>query len=311
MGETGGNMIPRLDWQRFSVDSERDGVLQDVSRALRDAGIARLCNHGIDPALIAEVFSQADRVFELTEAEKRTLSMRPGRHNRGWVRSGSERLSNGTNVLERREGFNIGLELPPGDSRVLTGQPFRGETPWPQIPGFRETMLDYFDAMLALGTSLHRAIALDLGLREDYFEPLFTDPLATLRLITYPPGTGRDGETGAGVHSDFGALSLLLTDDVPGLEVQLRNGTWIEVKPEQGSFLILVGDVLAVWSAGAYVATPHRVVLPGVRRRAVSFHFDPAPDAPVAPLPELSEGDAQAQSYADYLAGRLAVAHRR
>lgn len=302
-------MIPSLDWRRFSGTSERDGFLRDFSEALRGAGALRLCNHGVDSALIAAVFAQADQVFDLTEAEKRTLSMRPGPNNRGWVRVGSERLSNGAPVLERREAFQIGLELPQDDPRVATRKPFRGETPWPRIPGFRDTMLDYFDAMLALGAGLHRAIALDLGLEERYFEPLFADPLATLRLMTYPPRTGRDGEAGAGAHTDFGSISLLLTDSEPGLAIQLRNGDWVDIVPEEKCFILLVGDVLECWSAGAYAATPHRVHPPKARRRSVSFYLDPAPEAPVAPLPELSATETRAQSFADYLAGRLAVAH--
>ena len=302
-------MIPKLDWRRYADASDTEGFVKDLSDALRGVGLFRLCHHGIDADLIAETFRASTAVFDLTEAEKRTLSMRAGPHNRGWARLGVERLADGSTVLERREAFNIGLELPLDDPRVTARQPFRTETPWPMLPGFRETMLAYFDAVLALGVALHRAIATDLGLPGDHFEEVLTDPLATLRLVNYPPGTGRDGETGAGAHTDYGSISLLMTDDEPGLQAQLRNGDWVDVTPDGSSFVILVGDMMESWTGGLYAATPHRVQTPKRRRQAINFYLDPGPQATVAPMPGFGEAEARPKSYAEYLADRLARAH--
>ena len=65
---------------------------------------------------------------------------------------------------------NIGFDLEPADPRVAAGEPFRGVNQWPDLPGFRETMLAYYDAALDLGVRLSRAIALDIGLPEDHFD---------------------------------------------------------------------------------------------------------------------------------------------
>lgn len=304
-------MIPKLDWRRFFKAEERDGFVKELSAALRGPGILRLSGHGIDDALIAQVFRDSARLFDLTEAEKRTFSMQPGPHNRGWARLGVESLADGSGILERREAYNIGLELSPTDPRVAMLQPFRTPTPWPALPGFRETMLLYYDALMELGLAVHQAISIDLGLSEGYFEPIFTDPLATLRLVTYPPGTGLDGETGAGAHTDFGAISLLVTDDEPGLQAQLRTGEWVDVTPEPDSVILLVGDCLEKWSNGAYRATPHRVTSPKNRRYAINFYFDPAPDVAVACLPELGPPEPRSKSYATYLSEKLDAAHRK
>ena len=300
-------MIPKLDWRRFLDEAERDGFVRDLSQALRGPGVLRLAHHGIDPELIAATFSGAHEIFNLTEAEKRTLRTRGTRDNRGWAPLGAERLAGNTEGPERREGFNIGLELPPGDLRVALAKPFRTATPWPQIPGFRDTMLAFYNAVLGLGLRLHEAIATDLGLPATYFAPAFKDPLATLRLVTYPPATGQENEIGAGAHTDFGSISLLLSDDEPGLQARLRSGEWVDLLPERDSLVLLVGDTMERWSNREYLATPHRVMPPPHRRYALVFYMDPAPQVPVTALPELGVGEAHPRTYEDYLLERLAA----
>ena len=86
-----------------------------------------------------------------------------------------------------KEAFNIGLELAPDDPELLASKPFRALNAWPELPGFRETMLAYFDACSALGLRLHRAIARDLNLPLEFFADKFDRPMATLRLLRYPP----------------------------------------------------------------------------------------------------------------------------
>src|SRR5436190_326325 len=75
----------------------------------------------------------------------------------------------------------------PDAPEVVAGRPFRGINCWPDIPGFRTAALTYFDACWRLGRTLHRAFALDLGLAPDFFESVFTRPVATVRMLHYPP----------------------------------------------------------------------------------------------------------------------------
>ena len=48
-------------------------------------------------------------------------------------------------------------------------------------------MLTYFDAVWSVGRRLHRGVAIDLGLVPDFFEDKLDQPMATLRLLHYPP----------------------------------------------------------------------------------------------------------------------------
>jgi isopenicillin N synthase-like dioxygenase len=197
----------------------------------------------------------------------------------------------------------------------MAGKPFRGVNLWPQTPGFRDTALGYFNALRQLGLDLHHAIAFDLGLATTFFADKFDRPMATLRLLHYPPRTADQGDNpGAGEHTDYGSLTILLTDQVGGLEVRRRDGAWIEAPPIPGAFVCNIGDCLMRWSNDIYVSTPHRVTSPpGRDRYSVAFFFDPNPDALIACLPGC-DGPGQQPKYApilaaDYLAQRLVATY--
>jgi isopenicillin N synthase-like dioxygenase len=221
---------------------------------------------------------------------KDALAIRHSGNNRGYVALGEERLDV-SRPSDVKAAFNIGLELSPTDPELRAGVPFRAVNLWPDaraLPEFRATMLAYFDACHQLGTRLHRALALDLGLSEHFFDALLDRPMATLRLLHYPPRPERfePGQLGAGEHTDYGNLTLLATDDAGGLEVQTRDGQWIAPPNISGALVCNIGDCLMRWTNDIYVSTPHRVVNPiGRERYSVAFFLDPNPEAEVACLP--------------------------
>jgi isopenicillin N synthase-like dioxygenase len=253
----------------------------------------------------------AKRFFALPVEVKLRQSIKRSPHNRGYVAIEEESLDP-SKPADLKEAFNIGLDLAADDPRVVAGEAFRGVNLWPDIPGWRETMLAYFDAVWALGRRLHRAIARDLGLDAEYFEDKLDQPMATLRLLHYPPQPGRpaSGQIGAGTHSDYGDITLLLTDRVPGLEVRKRDGEWIAAPHIDGYFVCNIGDCLMRWTNDVYVSTPHRVVnRAGRERYSVAFFLDPNPDAEVACLPTCQSADRPprypAIAAGDYLRQRL------
>lgn len=300
--------IPVLHRLRFAADPE------DFTRALgaacRGTGFFLLAGHGLTDGLIAAAFAEADRFFALPEAEKARLAISRSPHNRGWAALGVERLDEGSGQIDRKEAFNIGFDLPPDDPRVIAGEPFRGVNVWPDLPGFREALLAYYDACLSVGVGLHRAFARDLGLPEDHFAPLFTEPMATLRLLHYPPATGAAGEIGAGAHTDYGSITLLLTDGEPGLQVRPRGGDWINVPHLDGAFVVNIGDCLMRWTNDLYVSTLHRVLPPKRRRRSIAFFLDPNPDAVIAALPGTGAAKYPPVTGAEYLRSRLDATYR-
>ena len=305
--------IPIIDLSDFTAG--RPGSLARVADAIghaaRRIGFFYVTTHGVPAALIDAVFAAAAAFFAQPLPCKEALSIRRSLHNRGYVALEGESLdpARGTDL---KEAFNIGFDLAADDPRVLAGEAFRGVNVWPDLPGWRETMLRYYDAAWHLGRALHRAIATDLGVPEDFFEDKFDQPTATLRLLHYPPRpAGGAGERiGAGEHTDYGNLTLLLTDDAGGLEVRRRDGAWIAAPTIPQAFVCNIGDCLMRWTNDIYVSTPHRVVNPeGRERYSVAFFLDANPDAEVACLPGCVSPERPARyppiSAGTYLAQRL------
>jgi isopenicillin N synthase-like dioxygenase len=298
-------MIPVLDFTRFSNGTDREDFVADLGAAARGPGFFLLTGHGVDPGLQTEVFAQADRFFSLPVAEKEKVSILKTPHYRGWAHDGLESLDEKSGQKDRKESFNIGYDMDPADPRVVAGEPFRGVNQWPDLPGFRETMLAYYDAALDLGVRLSRAIALDLGLAEDHFDGVFHEPLAALRVLHYPPASGAAGEIGAGAHSDYGVVTLLMTDGEPGLQVKPRGGDWTDVPQVEGAYVVNIGDCLMRWTNDIYVSTPHRVLRPRRQRRSVAMFVEANPDVVVAALPGTGEPKYTPIRAADYLQSRL------
>lgn len=294
-------MIPVLDWQRF-LSGDAAGFVADLGRACRGPGFFLLTNHAIPTALTDGIFGAAERFFALPEAQKAPLDIRRNPHNRGWVPGGSESLDAASGQVDRKEAFNVGLDLAPDDPRILAGEPFRGVNLWPALDGFDAACLAYYDAAWRQGTALMGAVARDLGLSPAHFDGAFRAPLATLRLLHYPPG---GGGIGAGAHTDYGALTLLATDGEPGLQVLPRGGEWTDVPHLEEALVVNIGDCLMRWTNDIYASTPHRVRPPRRQRRSVAFFLDPDPDAEIAALPGTGAPVYPPVTGAAYLRSRL------
>ena len=273
-------------------------------------GFFYVVNHDVDKELIDEAFTQSHGFFALPVADKRRLAIEKIGGNRGYSGLLHEALDPARGP-DMKEAFNVGLDLAAGRSGIAGGQALPLAQRLAGLPGFRETLLSYYDACTALGARLHRAFASDLGLRPDFFDDKFDRPMATLRLLHYPaPPSGSDPQTGAGAHTDYGNLTLLATDDVGGLEVRTRAGQWIEAPVVPGAFIVNIGDCLMRWTNDVYVSTPHRVVNRSARERySIAFFYDPNPDAMVETIPScVREGEVARYPpilAADYLTMRL------
>jgi isopenicillin N synthase-like dioxygenase len=105
-------------------------------------------------------------------------------------------------------------------------------------------------------------------------------------MLHYPAGqASQPGEVGAGTHTDYGNLTILATDGVAGLQVQRRDGVWLDAPHIDGTFVCNIGDCLMRWTNDIYISTPHRVLRPQTERYSVAFFGDPNPDAKVEVIP--------------------------
>jgi isopenicillin N synthase-like dioxygenase len=287
--------------------SDLAAVAAQIGAAAREVGFFSIVNHGVPAQLVADVFAAARAFFALPRAVKEEISLERSPHYRGYARIGFEKLDP-TRPGDVKESYNVGREFAPDDPGVLAGKPFHGLNQWPELPGFRTTLLTYYEVLLDLVIALHRAVAIDLGADEHAFAPHFANALGLLRLLRYPPHPGAfdDRLYGAAPHTDYGNLTLLAQDDVGGLEVRMRDGTWVTVAPEPGAFVCNIGDALMRWSNDVYVSNPHRVVNRSARERySVALFGDPNADAQIACLPACAGPDRPAKyppiTYAELL----------
>jgi isopenicillin N synthase-like dioxygenase len=282
--------IPVIDISALNGGAGKAEMVARIGAACREIGFFYAVNHGVDEALIAQVYEQAKRFFALPEAEKTHVAIERSSCHRGWFRMGGENLD----PLKQRagdlkEGYKIGRDLPPTHERVLAGLPLHGPNLWPaSLPGWREVMQAYYDEMVALGRRMIGAFALALGLEEGFFEPWLGITMTTLGPLHYPPQSGRitEAQIGAGAHTDYGCLTLLHQDDAGGLQVQRRDGVWVDAPPVRGAFVVNIGDMMERWTNGVFQSNFHRVInLSGAERYSLPFFFDPDFYAPVACLP--------------------------
>ena len=312
--------VPVIDVAPLSGEiGDRRRVARRIADACRAHGFFYVTGHGVEAALMQRLADLSRAFFARDLASKRRIAMvHGGRAWRGYFAVGDE-LTSG--VPDRKEGLYLGTELSPEHPLVRARTPMHGANLFPDLPGFRETVLDYMAAVSALGHRLMAAIALSLDLEEDYFARRYTaDPLLLFRIFNYPAPTPESvGIWGVGEHTDYGLLTLLLQDDNGGLEIRTDAG-WIDAPPLAESFVCNIGDMLDRMTRGLYRSTAHRVRASAQRDRlSFPLFFDPGFHARVQPIEGLPARDddratrwdgqsvhAFEGSYGDYLIAKVA-----
>ncbi|XP_010267155.1 PREDICTED: 2-oxoglutarate-Fe(II) type oxidoreductase-like isoform X2 [Nelumbo nucifera] len=284
------------------IDLSSPDIQNSVSllkQACLDSGFFYIINHGISQEFMDEVFAQSKRLFHLPLEEKMKL-LRNEKH-RGYSPVLDELLDPVNQINgDYKEGYYIGVEVAEDDQE--TEKPFYGPNIWPStdlLPGWRQIMETYHQEALRVAKAVARIIALALDLDAEFFDKpeMLGKPIATLRLLHYEGVrqiTGRvsnpaKGIYGAGAHSDYGLITLLATDDTPGLQICKDKDTnpqiWEDVAPLKGAFIVNLGDMLERWSNCVFRSTLHRVLVNGGERYSIAFFVEPSHECLVECLP--------------------------
>jgi isopenicillin N synthase-like dioxygenase len=284
-------VIPVIDLGPYRAGAPGAGEM--AARALRDAltrvGFYFVVNHGVANRLVEAIFAEARRFHALPLEDK--LALRMNKHNTGYmpVASTVSRASTLDAVKKPNlvEALFIKRERAPDHPDVVNDVLFRGLNQWPRdLPGFRETCLQYSAALEALGKRLLPLYAYALDLPERWFDAAFDEPQITLRLSHYPPMTYEDGQYGLSPHTDSGFMTLLPNNNVAGLEIRPAGHDWTPAPSIPGAFLVNSGDILRRWTNDRLLSTEHRVKnLSGGDRYAVPYFFDPRTDHVITCLP--------------------------
>ncbi len=261
-----------------------------IRHALTEIGFYYITGHGVPRARIRAVFDAVAR-FHAQPPEKK-IAIALDRNVTGYLPMKGDTLRTSTVQTVTRPNLNealfIARDLPDDHPDVLAGRRFRSANRWPaDLPGFRETIVCYADAMERLVRRLVPLYARALDLPATYFDQPFRDCQYKLRLTHYPPQPADAvDDFGIAPHTDTSFLTLLAPNDVPGLSIRTRDGTWIEAPAIEDAFVVNGGQLLLRWTNDHFLATPHRAInRSGAERYAVVFFCDANIDWPIAAVP--------------------------
>jgi isopenicillin N synthase-like dioxygenase len=278
-----------------TVDLSSNEAPRSVARACEQLGFFQVQEHGLPEQVIAEALEATDQFFSLPLEEKQRCVPSLPEIDRGYAAPGSEGLAYSLGVdtpADLFEAFNIGPDVPPVEHAPAHVFP---PNVWPERPSsLRPALTAYFQAARQVADRVTAVMADALHLDPGYFAGFTHHSTDTLRCNNYlqPPGGHRSpGQQRMGAHTDYGIVTILYADRVPGLEIVGPDRTWHDVLPDPGALLVNLGDLLAQWTNDHWRSTLHRVVPPDpvqsgpCRRRSMAFFHDGNFDALIACLP--------------------------
>jgi len=275
--------VPVIDIRQL----EHPATLAALDSACRNWGFFQVVNHGIPEDVIAALNAAMRDFFARPLEVKRRIS-RTAANSWGFF---DRELTK--NITDWKQVFDVGRSDGHGQYQQ-----------WPSdMPEFRNAVTAYYRHNERLAYRLLSAVSANLGMSPGFLSRGF-GPANTsfLRLNYYPvcPAPAAPaglenptaGHIGVNRHTDAGALTLLLQDNEPGLEV-FRNNAWHLVEPRKDALVINIGDIVQVWSNDRYCAALHRGLANTERARySVPFFFCPDHQTNYAPVPAmLADGE--------------------
>src|SRR5215472_3483638 len=258
------NAIPIIDLGPYLAGEPGalDHAAAELGHALTEIGFYTIVNHGVPSALVHRVYREVARFHARPLDEK--LNIKLDQHNVGYLPMMGDTLR--TSVVAHvikpimSAAFFMARDLAPDHPDVVSGRRFRSLNQRPGgLPGFREPLVEYCDALERLVQRLVRVYARALDLPATYFDGPFTDFQYKLRATHYPSQPkARDDEFGIAPHTDTSFLTLLAPNDVPGLAFCTRTSDWIDVPTVSDAFIVNGGQLLRRWTNDRFLATPHR-----------------------------------------------------
>ena len=281
----------------YGSRAAREAVAAQIDAACREIGFFCITGHGVSAALIEAVRRNARAFFARPLADRMAIEREPPAF-RGYIPLNTEGLARSTGdaaaAADLKEAWSMGpVTVPAGLPDEAAAAHFAPNR-WPAEPaGFHDAFDSYYRHLAGVAGMLLGGFALALGLPEDWFADKVDRHISNVRALHYPPQEGEvaAGQIRAGAHTDYGCLTILLTEpDRAGLQVRNQEGLWEDVPHVPGSFVVNIGDLMAQWSNDRYVSTLHRVANPertaaGAGRLSIAFFHQPNHDAAIACIP--------------------------
>ena len=253
--------IPLVDLAEFTEGdaSGKAAFVQLLGRAYEEVGFVAVKNHGIPDDLIKRLYEEVQQFFSLPLERKSKYEVAGLSGQRGYTSFGREHAK-GSDAPDLKEFFQYGQSPEPGEA---PSPEYLSNISVGEIDDFDATFYDAYRAFEVSGASLLEAIAIYLGLPENYFSEHIYRGNSILRAIHYPPIQSEPKSAiRAEQHEDINLITLLVGASADGLQILTKKGEWIDVTSLPDQIVVNVGDMLQRLTNNKLKSTTHRVVNP-------------------------------------------------
>jgi isopenicillin N synthase-like dioxygenase len=282
---------------------KKNGFVNALGKAFETVGFVSVKNHGIPDELIRDLYSQVQRFFSLPFKKKERYEILGLAGQRGYTSFGKERAK-GSDAPDLKEFFQFGQPVEKGDKK----EAYPPNVDVKEIPEFKTTLYNVYRHFEQSGAALLSAIALYLGLPEEYFDEYIKNGNSILRSIHYPPITQEPKSAiRSEQHEDINLITLLVGASAGGLQILTRQNEWVGVTSLPEQIVVNVGDMLQRLTNNKLKSTTHRVVNPPgelwhTSRFSMPFFLHPRSEMSLACLSQCIDVD-HPKMYADITAG--------
>ncbi len=298
--------IPSVDLADFlSGDTTRkQNFVQQLGKAYEDIGFVAVKNHNFSSTLQNKLYNEVKRFFDLPVETKLKYEIEGLGGQRGYTSFGKEHAK-GRPAPDLKEFWHFGQEVE-GDDPIKKEYPDNVFTD--ELPEFNKGGIEAYKTLESTGKEMLRAIALYLGLEENYFDDKIKNGNSILRPIHYGPITQEPKDSvRAGEHEDINLITLLIGASAEGLQVMNKQGEWVSVTALPSHIIVNVGDMLQRLTNGKLKSTTHRVVNPPreqwhLPRYSIPFFLHPRSEMRLDALPNCID-DSNPKQWDDITAG--------
>ena len=300
--------IPSVDLQDFISDSDerKQKFIHEIGGAFEDIGFVALSGHFLSEELVANLYNEIKRFFNLPQETKDKYEIEGIGGQRGYTSFGKEHAK-GRKEGDLKEFWHFGQYVE-DDPKLKAEYP--ANVTVPELPEFNEVGKETYRMLEKTAKYVLRALALHLDLEETYFDDYIKNGNSILRPIHYPPIQSEPkNAVRAAAHGDINLITLLMGAHGRGLQVRNHDGEWVDAIARPDQLMINVGDMLSRLTNNKLKSTVHQVVNPpkelwGTSRYSIPFFMHPISEMPLNCL-ENCVDEAHPKQFTDITAGEF------